>query len=253
MNVFCNHVDWQIWIKRWDRMQDRYIPARKERFEVILRLIADTQRKVSKVLDVGCGTGSLMLFILKAFPTAEVWGVDFDPMLLALAEKRLAKFGGQARLVRADMRKRSWLGFLPAPFDAVVSATTLHWFSPPQLSRLYKQFARILRPAGIFLNADHAGSCCKRIQKDWETQRRRLTRKCEKSGYDDWDGFWHAYGRALKVDIKDFRRKLIGRWVGSEQGLPLQWHFEKLKAAGFEAIDCFWRLDYDAIYGGIGR
>ncbi len=234
-------------------MQDRYIPARKERFEIIVRLLADTQRKVSRVLDVGCGTGSLMLPILEAFPAAEVWGIDFDPMLLALAEKRLAKFGGRVKLVEADLRKRGWTGLVRRPFDAVVSATALHWFGPLQLSRLYKQFGKILRAGGIFLNADHTGSCCKQIQKDWQTQRRRLARRYEKSSADDWDGFWHAYGQALKVDIKKFRRKLIGHWVGSEQGLPLQWHFEKLKAGGFEAIDCFWRLDYDAIYGGIRR
>jgi SAM-dependent methyltransferase len=234
-------------------MQDRYIPARKERFETIVRLIADTQQKVSRVLDIGCGTGSLMLPILETFPAAEVCGIDFDPLLLALAERRLAKFGDRVRLIDADLRKQNWLSFLPTPFDAVVSATALHWFSSQQLCRLYKQFVLILRPCGIFLNADHAGSPFERVQKDWETQKRRLARKYEKSGTDDWDGFWRAYGQALKVDIKKFRKKLIGPWVGSEQGLPLQWHFEKLKASGFEAIDCFWRLDYDAIYGGIRR
>ena len=51
------HIDWRNWIKRWDRMQDFYIPARKERFEIIVRLITDSQRKVSRVLDIGCGTG----------------------------------------------------------------------------------------------------------------------------------------------------------------------------------------------------
>jgi hypothetical protein len=45
----------------------------------------------------------------------------------------------------------------------------------------------------------------------------------------------------------------MGPWVGSEQGLPLKWHFEQLKTAGFEAVDCFWRLDCDAIYGGIRK
>lgn len=162
-------------------MQDRYIPARKERFETIIQLISDTQRKVSKVLDIGCGTGSLMLHILEEFPTTEIWGIDFDPMLLALAEKRLAKFGSRVKLVKADLRKRGWTERVHRPFDAVVSATSLHWFSPAQLGRLYKQFARILRPGGIFLNADHAGSRCKRIQKDWETQRYRLARKYKRA------------------------------------------------------------------------
>ena len=251
MNVSIpKHIDWRTWIKRWDRMQDIYIPARKERFEIVVRLIADSQRKVSRVLDIGCGTGSLMLPILETFPKAEVWGVDFDATLLALAQRRLAKFDGSAKLVRADLRKKGWTDIVGRPFDAIVSATALHWFSAAQLGRLYKQFAGILKPGGIFLNTDHAGSCCKLIQKDWENQRRCLALKNAKNKADDWDGFWNAYGRALKVNIREYRGKLMGPWVGSEQGLPLQWHFEKLKANGFVTIDCFWRRDYDAIYGG---
>jgi SAM-dependent methyltransferase len=182
-----------------------------------------------------------------------VWGIDFDPTLLALAEKRLAKFGGRAKLVEADLREPNWPDLAPASFDAVVSATTLHWFSPSQLGRLYKQFGKILRAGGIFLNADHAGSSSKQIQKGWGSQRCCLARKYQKSDADDWDGFWRAYGRALKINVKDFRKKLMGPWVGSEQGLPLAWHFEQLKTSGFEAVDCFWRLDYDAIYGGIRK
>ena len=77
MNVSIpKHIDWRPWIKRWDRMQDFYIPARKERFEIIVQLIADSQRKISRVLDIGCGTGSLMMPVLQKFPAAEVWGVD---------------------------------------------------------------------------------------------------------------------------------------------------------------------------------
>ncbi|MBN2019372.1 MAG: class I SAM-dependent methyltransferase [Sedimentisphaerales bacterium] len=248
-----NNIDWQTWIRRWDKMQDLYIPARKERFEIIARLITDTQRKVLRVLDIGCGTGSLMMPILKTFPNAGVWGIEFDSTLLALAEKRFVKFSKRTLLVEADLRKSGWTGLVGSRFDAIVSATALHWFSPEQLSRLYKQFARILRPGGIFLNADHAGSACKQIQKDWENQRRFLSRKYEKGNADDWDGFWRAYGRELKINVKDFRKKLTGAWVGTELGLPLQWHFEKLKEAGFMKIDCFWRMAYDAIYGGIKK
>ena len=254
MNVKpTSNIVWRTWIKHWDKMQDRYIPARKERFETIVHLIADTRPNASKILDIGCGTGSLMLPILKSFPKADVWGIDFDVTLLALAEKRLAKFGDKVKLVEIDLRKNNWMGLVRGRFDAVVSATTLHWFSPLQLSRLYKQFAQILKPSGIFLNADHAGSPCKQIQKNWQNQRCHLARKYKNSHVDDWDGFWLAYGQALKINVRAYRKKLIGDWVGSEQGLPLEWHFEKLKIAGFTAIDCFWRLDYDAIYGGIRK
>ena len=246
-------IDWRCWIERWDKMQDRYLLRRKERFELMVRLIAFTQQTVSSVLDIGCGTGSLMLPVLERFPDAKVYGIDFDPTLLVLAEKRLSEFGERVHLVRTDLRDESWLRLVPASIDAVISATALHWLNPHQLEQFYSQLGRLLRPGGIFLNADHVRSSNSSIQEGWEQHREQMCRRQIDPASDDWDGFWDAYGHALKIDIKQFRSKLTGPWEGSEEGLPLEWHFEKLKAGGFEAVDCFWRLDCDAIYGGIRR
>jgi hypothetical protein len=68
---------------------------------------------------------------------------------------------------------------------------------------------------------------------------------------DDYESFWNAYGKALKIDIKELRKKLEQPWIGSEEGFPLEWHFEKLTDSGFETAECFWRCDCDAIYGSI--
>ncbi len=250
---FPADINWRSWIERWDRMQDKYIPRREERFELMVRLITDTQETVSHVLDIGCGTGSLMLPILERFTEADVYGIDFDPTLLPLAEKRLAKFGGRAHLIHADLRDKSWTKFVPASIDAAVSATALHWLSEEQLTRFYDRLAKILRPGGIFLNADHVGSKSLSIQKGWERHREYTLNQQKDDNADDWEGFWDAYGRALKIDIKEYRRKLTEPWEGSEEGLPLEWHFEKLIKSGFKALDCFWRYDCDAIYGGIRR
>jgi len=244
-------IDWPCWIERWDRMQDRYIPYRKERFELMARLIADTQQSVTFVLDIGCGTGSLMLTVLEEFPEAEVFGIDFDPTLLALAEKRLAEFGKRAHLTQADMRDESWPKSLPHPMDAVVSATALHWLSTEQLARLYDRLAEILRPGAVFLNADHVRSDSESIQRAWQQHREQVLDRQGDPGAEDWEGFWDAYGRALEIDIKAFRSTFAEPWEGSEEGLPLEWHFERLRASGFEAVDCFWRCDCDAIYGGL--
>ena len=248
---FPADFDWHAWIERWDKMQDRYVLCRKERFELMVRLIAYTRHTISGILDIGCGTGSLMLLILERFPDTEVYGIDFDPTLLALAEKRLTRFGERAHLIQTDLREQPWLKLVPAPIDAAISATALHWLNPEQLGRFYRQLARILRPGGIFLNADHVRSSQADIQKKWEQNREQMHRQKADPEADDWDGFWNEYGKVLKMDIEQFRSAFTGPWEGSEQGMPLEWHFEKLKASGFEALDCFWRLDCDAIYGGI--
>lgn len=36
-----------------------------------------------------------------------------------------------------------------------------------------------------------------------------------------------------------------------EEGLPLAWHLDTVREHGFAHVDCFWRSDRDAIYGGI--
>ena len=66
-----------------DETQYQYLMEIKrsdpERFELMVRLIADTQGSVLRVLDLGCGTGSLMLRVLEEFLDARVCGIDYDP------------------------------------------------------------------------------------------------------------------------------------------------------------------------------
>jgi len=77
-------------------------------------------------------------------------------------------------------------------------------------------------------------------------------RQEERTGNADyWDGFWKAYGETLGVDIDAIRKPFIGDWTGIES--PLEWHFEKLNDSGFMDLDCYWRCDCDAIYGGIKK
>lgn len=244
-------LNWRYWVERWERMQERYLVRRDERMELMVRLIRDTQPSVRCVVDLGCGTGSLMLAVLRAFPEALVFGLDFDPTLLALARARLAGFCGRAQLIQVDLRKESWVEGLPLPADAAVSATALHWLPAGELAALYKRLAKVLRPGGIFLNADHVGSDCPSIQKGWERHRELLRAQEGHSSADDWDAFWEAYLGALDPGVRQLRQRLLGEWEGSDEGIPLAWHLDQLRASGFVAVDCFWRCDCDAIYGGI--
>ena len=245
-------LDWQYWVDSWDRMQERYLVERAERFEIIVRLIRETQRSVEAVLDLGCGTGSLTSSVLDAFPEARITGIDFDPVILWLAEARLARFGDRTQVVLADMRRASWTQEAPPQLDAVVSATALHWLTAAQLSALYRQIAPLMRPGAIFLNADHVGSDCSEIQNAWERQRDLALSRQGGAQSDHWDAFWREYSQALRLDLDPIRRRVAGDWEdGVEEGLPLAWHLDRLRESGFASVDCFWRSDCDAIYGGV--
>lgn len=239
------------WIDRWDRMQERYLAARAERFGTIARLIRSTQGEVPIVLDLGCGTGSVMAALLDAIPGACAAGVDLDPTLLVLAEKRLAPFGERAQLVQADFRQDGWIGTLSGMrLDAIVSATALHWLSPELLSSLYAQVATVLRPGGVFLNADHVASERSSVQRAWNQHRSEVLSAAADPSADDWSGFWRDYLAVLGEEARKERERCLGTWEGVEDGQPLAWHIDHLRQAGFTAVDCFWRADCDAIYGG---
>ena len=244
--------DWQHWVDRWERMQRRSLVRRAERFDLIVRMVRAIPESVACVLDLGCGPGTLMIHLLEALPDARVIGIDLDPTILPLARTRLTAFGPRGEFVLADLRDPNWPGVVPAGVDAVVSATSLHWFSPPQLTDLYGRIAEVLRPGGLFLNADHVGSDCGPLQQAWERNRQEMRDREGHADADDWDGFWQAYGRAVGEHIHEIRQQALGDRAGAiEAGMPLPWHFHALRQSGFSHVDCFWRCDCDAIYGAV--
>jgi SAM-dependent methyltransferase len=49
----------------------------------------------------------------------------------------------------------TWTDGLSGGFDAVLTATAMHWFPAPALAGVYAGVARLLRSGGVFVNADH--------------------------------------------------------------------------------------------------
>jgi methylase of polypeptide subunit release factors len=101
-------LDWHIWLDRHDRMHERYFIKRDERFQLIARLISETQEHPIRVLDLGCGAGALMFSVLETLSQAEVMGIDFDPTVLWLSGARLKRFGKRCRLIMTDFLDASW-------------------------------------------------------------------------------------------------------------------------------------------------
>jgi ubiquinone/menaquinone biosynthesis C-methylase UbiE len=101
-------------------------------------------RHVTRVLDLGCGTGQLAARLCTALPATEVVGCDYsEPMLRRAAGRR-----DRSRWVRADA---AHLPFPDESVDAVVSTEAFHWF-PDQAAALSECF-RVLRPGGQLLVA----------------------------------------------------------------------------------------------------
>ncbi len=108
-------------------------------------------QKNSKVLDLGCGTGTLTVLIKKSQPLAEVMGIDIDPRILSIAKQKAA----QAQVnVSFDLGTAFNLPYSDHFFDRVVSSLVFHHLTRENKVRALKEILRVLKPNGELHIAD---------------------------------------------------------------------------------------------------
>lgn len=97
-------------------------PDSETLIEAALTLIDDRAR-ARRVLDLGVGSGCLLLSLLKEWPNASGIGVDASSEALAVAQDNARTLGLERRSGwrEADWRRPGWSDGLPDPFDLVVS------------------------------------------------------------------------------------------------------------------------------------
>jgi ubiquinone/menaquinone biosynthesis C-methylase UbiE len=104
--------------------------------------------KPGRILDVGCGFGSVAIELAKAFPESEIIGVDLGEPLLDMGRKLIKDeaLEEQIRLEKGDAMK---LGFADKQYDLVVNTFLLHIVEEPlsmlnEIERVTKTNGRII-------------------------------------------------------------------------------------------------------------
>ena len=233
----------RMWRRRWDRQQEALVPRREHRFSAILYPLGPALGPRFRVLDLGCGTGSLSERVLARYRGARVVALDYDPVLLAIGRRGLGRARGRLTWVEADLRKSGWERALPpGRYDAVVSSTALHWLSPRELARVYRALARKMRRGGLFLNGDaiRFGAASSRFRTIARTAGRGYFARSSRRG-ESWGGWWRAalhdpyLAREAKLHRARFPR------AHSRVTTPdLPGHVRLLRRAGFREVEVIW-------------
>ncbi|MFD6170616.1 class I SAM-dependent methyltransferase [Streptomyces coeruleorubidus] len=241
-------ADWQAWQKSWDRQQEWYLPDREERFRIMLDMVEALVGTAPRVLDLACGTGSITARLLARFPEATSTGVDLDPALLAIAE---GTFAGDERvsLVTADLKDPDWRAKLPYhSYDAVLTATALHWLHREPLADLYGQVAGVVRDGGVFMNADHMiDETTPRINAAERAQRHARMERAERDGVLDWSQWWQLAAKDPVLAEPTARRyEIYGEHADGDMP-SAAWHARVLREKGFAEARPVWCSPSDTL------
>ena len=111
-------------------------------------------RPGQRVLDVGCGTGTLATLIKQLYPDVEVVGLDPDPKALARARRKAARAGVS---IQFDQGFGDELPYPEAWFDRVLSSFMFHHLPPDEKGKTVRAVRRVLKPGGEFYMLDFEG------------------------------------------------------------------------------------------------
>ncbi len=117
----------------------------------VARVVENVDFGDKDVLDIGCGSGGITLFLAKTYPLRSITGFDVETPVVELAQSR-AKAAGlddRARFIKGDPGPYP---FADARFDIVFSKDALIHVADKE--SLFVEIARILRPGGCFVASD---------------------------------------------------------------------------------------------------
>ncbi len=124
----------------YDQTRDLAEPVAAHGIPALLNLLSPHGR----ILDVGIGTGRIAVPLMTL--GADVIGVD-------LSLKMMAKLRQKTPAVRIAQADAAQLPFAANTFDAVLTTHVLHLIGPWR--EALREFKRIIKPGGVYLNAWH--------------------------------------------------------------------------------------------------
>ncbi len=144
-----------------EQMQKTYLPAAGfdwtlPLYDPLVKLLgAEKVRKTfleqtslqpgQRVLDIGCGTGTLAVLIKQLHPTVEVVGLDPDPKALARARRKAERAAVSVALERGFADE---LPYPDASFDRVFSSFMFHHLLAEAREKTLYEARRVLAPGG---------------------------------------------------------------------------------------------------------
>jgi SAM-dependent methyltransferase len=139
----------------------------REMVDAVIDVVGPVQGKV--VVEVGCGTGNLLVHLLRQEP-AHLLGIDASEAMLRHVQAKIRPAIRAGRVVLRQTDAVAGLAEVPAgSADVIIASNVL--YALPDRKAFWRQAARALRPDGrvVVSNPDRAGFG-PAIRQQWRTR-----------------------------------------------------------------------------------
>lgn len=144
----------ESWALSYDRSRLNelvFYPSVRACQEEITRWQVSRGDKPFRMIDVGCGTGSLLALLARDSRAELLVGLDYTDAMIRRAAEKFAdsEYANKLRAVRGDSER---LPFPDRSFDVVTCCNSFHHY--PHQADAVRGFRRVLRPGGLLVLID---------------------------------------------------------------------------------------------------
>jgi len=212
--------------REFDRIIVTLIPDYLRMVEALVIAIPFEKTASVRVIDLGCGTGTVAKRVLESYPNAQVTCLDLAENMIAMAREKLARHQ-HVHYAAGDFNTLD----LHGSYDVVLSSLALHHLVTDDDKRhFYRRIHGALRSGGVFYNADIVLGSSDFLQTVYMQQ-------------------WRTF-MSRNVSREEIELRWIPKYEAEDHPARLTDQLEWLAEAGFAGVDVLWKNYNFAVYGG---
>ena len=224
MDRIKRHFDEEA--REYDGIILNLIPYYPQMLDALVSAIPFDATEPIRVIDLGCGTGTISQRVLAAFPNARVTCLDLAKNMVEMARVKLAQYPNVRYLV-GDFNTFTF----DTQHDVAVSSLALHHLvTDEDKLGFYRQIYDALAPGGVFYNADVVLGSSEALQAMYMQR-------------------WQAF-ILQNVSRDEMENTWLPKYYDEDRPAKLTDHLAWLAEVGFANVDVVWKYYNYAVYGG---
>lgn len=214
---------------RFDGIIIQLIPYYRQMLEALVLAIPFPKSESIRVLDLGCGTGTIAHQIKTEFPNAKITCLDIAANMIEVAKSKLSQHGD------VEYRVGDFSDFeFDQSYDVIVSSLALHHLADdPAKTGVYRKIFQGLTNGGVFYNADVVLGSNDYLQA---------------VNMQKWTEYMNR-----AVPMAEIENKWLATYREEDRPARLMNQLEWLTEIGFKDVDVLWKYYNFAVYGGVKK